>query len=160
MAFSYGGCNAEELDGDFERFPEGKYEFFIESISEGYDTKNNPQLEIVLKPMDYEMQSYGKVWHRINLKNDWTRINVGRFLAAVGEDPTQRFDVYFNQYKGEQITARIKHNKKGDKTYVNAILLPRSTSSGNHPNSHKAVDSGNDGWDKTTTKPFEEDLPF
>ena len=126
MAFRYNGVHKDELNS-FERFPEGTYDFFIESIRETTNSySGDPEVEIVLKPVDIEMQRYGKVWHRINLDNEWSMINIGRFLAAIGEDPERPGEIYFQCYEGEHLSAKIKHKSgKDGKTYVNALLNPR-----------------------------------
>lgn len=128
MPFNYSGCSKEDVAGNYDLFPEGTYEFYIEAISETKTNRGSPVVEITLKPSDYAMQKSGKVWHRILLDNEWAAVNVGRFLAAIGEDPERAGEIFFTRYKGKHLVAKIKHkvSEKDGETYVNARLLPKA----------------------------------
>lgn len=129
MPYSYGGCDRKELNS-FDVFPEGTFDFYIESIQEDKNAYGDQIVEMVLKPSNVKEQRHGKIWHRISLENEWTRINIGRFLEAVGQDPEESCELIFKRFEGEHLRAKIKHKRgKEGKVFPNAYLLPRANGS-------------------------------
>lgn len=164
MPYKYGGCEKDELNS-YEIFPEGTYDFYIEAVSETYNLDGDEIVKLTLKPSRIDQQKLGKIWHIINLNNEWARLNVGRLLTALGRDPEEAQEVFFQRFEGEHLKAKIVHTTaKNGKKYANARLLAMTTGDSTYRQGEKPEPSYShqgslaDEWDGESGR--DDDIPF
>lgn len=113
MSYSYGGVSAKDLN-DFKIMPEGEHEVFIYAIEERYSKQGRPMVEISFKAGDRQLHDHKIKRYYIMLDNEYTEKNVGRLLAAMGQDPEQGGRIHFADYRGEYLMVSIVHEDDGE----------------------------------------------